>query len=161
MPIDRRFAGVDGARGRSTLLPHRLHALVWHWDSCLAQKRWAFYPKRSPFSGKCSPFDHKTAYPTTKSASSLRTVHLHVPYYACGRFVEAKWKGQSPLSPLYTRLVERGGCFLKIIFRLCREDSEGWWKNPKSADKLPNVRKKVYIYQLIVHFSRIWTEIGL
>ena len=29
MPIDRRFASVDGARGRSTLLPHRLHALVW------------------------------------------------------------------------------------------------------------------------------------
>ena len=30
MPIDRRFASVDGARGRSTLLPHRLHALLYH-----------------------------------------------------------------------------------------------------------------------------------
>jgi hypothetical protein len=30
MPIDRRFARVDGARGRSTLLPHRLHALLYH-----------------------------------------------------------------------------------------------------------------------------------
>ena len=32
---------------------------------------------------------------------------------------------------------------------------------PKSADKLPNVGKKAYFWQLIAHFSRIWTEIGL
>ena len=74
MPIDRRFAGVDGARGRSTLLPFAFTFLRYEEveatcrTGLAAAKRSPFSEKRSAFWPKRSPSSDKTAVPEKETA---------------------------------------------------------------------------------------------